>query len=32
MDNIANIEFSPSWIVYYPQVFGNESNIDFRID
>ena len=31
IDNITNIEFSPSWIVYYPQIFGNEGNMDFRI-
>ncbi|MWV62135.1 hypothetical protein DCO58_05825 [Helicobacter saguini] len=32
MNNIANIDFKPSWIFYYPQIFGHEGNMDFRID
>ncbi len=32
MDNIVGIDFRPSWIFYYPQLSGNEGNMDFRID
>ena len=32
MDNIVGIDFRPSWIFYYPQLSGNEGNMDFIID